>query len=86
MTLPLLVEIETNLSPPDAFDRFRDSPYPFFLDGGMDAPKLGRYSFMGAAPFLTVSSRGGSVTIRRGDSEQVIAGNPFEVVSDLLAE
>lgn len=86
MTLPLLVEIETGLTSVEAFDRFRDGPHPFFLDGGMDAPKLGRYSFMGAAPFLTVSSRGDAVTIRRGDSEQVITANPFEIVSSLLSE
>ena len=40
---PLIEEIDIKLSPPDAFEIFRDRPFSFFLDSGMDPHKLGRY-------------------------------------------
>ncbi|MCK5434110.1 MAG: hypothetical protein KAI42_02325, partial [Dehalococcoidales bacterium] len=55
---PLIEEIDTKLSPPDAFELFRDKQFSFFLDSGMDAHKLGRYSFVGSEPFLVLSTHG----------------------------
>ncbi|RLB71237.1 MAG: aminodeoxychorismate synthase component I [Deltaproteobacteria bacterium] len=44
------------------FSQLLTSPYPFWLDSGMDHQKLGRFSFMGADPFYQLISRGEQTT------------------------
>jgi para-aminobenzoate synthetase component 1 len=39
------------------FGGLRDEPFAFLLDSALASPKLGRYSFMGARPFLTLRAR-----------------------------
>jgi len=81
---PLIEEIDTELSPPEAFELFRDRWFCFFLDSGMDPEKLGRYSFIGSDPFLVLSSRGSEVVITRGVETERLNANPFDVLGDLL--
>lgn len=81
---PLIEEASTSLTTPQAFERFRDRPFSFFLDSGMDPQKLGRYSFIGSDPFLVLSSRGREITLLRGNREETIEGNPFDVLGELL--
>jgi hypothetical protein len=66
---PLIEEIETAWLPHELFAVFKDQPYPFFLDSGMDHQKLGRYSLMGSRPFLLFKSRGSECTIMRNEQE-----------------
>jgi len=82
--LPLVEEIDTDLSPSDLFELFRGEPFSFFLDSGMDPKKLGHYSFMGGNPFLVLSSRGNRVTVTRGSEKDELSGNPFDVLRGLL--
>ena len=81
---PLIEEIDTGLSPPDAFELFRNEPFTFFLDSGMDTHKLGRYSFIGSDPFLVLSTRGSEITLTRGADKSRLIGNPFDVLNHLL--
>jgi para-aminobenzoate synthetase component 1 len=81
---PLVQEIDTKLSPPDAFEVFKDRPLSFFLDSGMDPHKLGRYSFIGSDPFLVMKSRGNSIVISSSYKKQRITGNPFDILGILL--
>jgi para-aminobenzoate synthetase component 1 len=79
--------VEEMFMAPDAawcFESFAPRPFSFFLDSGMDAGKLGRYSFMGSDPFLVLRSRGDSVTLIRDGKEEVRRGNPFDVLGELL--
>jgi len=82
---PLVEEIHTPLSAPQFFEIFRDRPFSFFLDSGMDPAKLGRYSFMGSDPFLVLRSRGEEVSLIRDGTGESSWGNPFDVVGELLA-
>ena len=84
--IPLVVEISNPPSAPQAFEAFKDSPFSFFLDSGMDPQRLGHYSFMGSDPFLIMRSRGRDITLIRPDGEKVISGNPFDVLGELLRE
>jgi para-aminobenzoate synthetase component 1 len=84
--IPLVVEISNPPSAPQAFEVFKDRPFSFFLDSGMDSQRLGRYSFMGSDPFLIMRSRGRDITLIRPDGEKVISGNPFDVLGELLQE
>ncbi len=49
---PLSVSIPPYL----LFSVFKEKPSPFFLDSGNDYKELGRYSYMGSAPFLEATA------------------------------
>ncbi len=84
--LPLVVEVPHPPTASQAFEAFKDKPFSFFLDSGMDPQRLGRYSFMGSDPFLIMRSRGRDITIIRPEGETAISGNPFDVMGELLRE
>jgi len=52
----------------------------------MDPEKLGRYSFMGSQPFLTLSSRKNRITVTENDAKTVVYGNPFDILGRYLME
>ncbi len=81
---PLIKEIDFKLSPLDAFELFREKQFSFFLDSGMDANKLGRYSFIGSEPFLVLSSRGSEITVTKGSEKSSLSGNPLDVLNHFL--
>lgn len=82
---PLVEEICTPLNAPQLFEAFRNGPFSFFLDSGMDPARLGRYSFVGSDPFLVLRSRGNEVSLIRGETEEVRRGSPFDILRELLA-
>ena len=81
---PLVEEIFMAPDAPWCFEAFAPCPYSFFLDSGMDARKLGRYSFMGSDPFLVLKSRGDSVTLIKDGKEENKRGNPFDILGEIL--
>ena len=84
--LPLIEEIQNPPSSLQAFELFKDRPFSFFLDSGMDIQKLGRFSFIGSDPFLVMRSRGEEISLLYRDIEKTITGNPFDVLGELLGE
>ncbi|MDP2920140.1 MAG: aminodeoxychorismate synthase component I [Dehalococcoidia bacterium] len=81
---PLIEELFTPHSPLTLFEYFRLQPHCFFLDSSMDPQKLGRYSFMGADPFLLMSNRGRKITLQEHGQGTVIRGNPFDILGQIL--
>ncbi|MEE8353627.1 MAG: aminodeoxychorismate synthase component I [Dehalococcoidales bacterium] len=82
---PLIEEIETGLAPPSLFGLFRDDPFCFFLDSGMDHHKLGRYSFIGSRPFLVLRTRGRRAElIDDGGTTVLDDSDPFDLLRRLL--
>lgn len=82
---PLVVEIAIPLTATEAFELFRDRPFSFFLDSGMDPQKLGRYSFLGSDPFLVLKSRGKEIALSSFcDGQETVWGNPFDILRELL--
>ena len=81
---PLIEEISTSLTAPELFEQVKDRPYSFLLDSGMDAQRLGRYSFLGIEPFLVMNSRSSEITLIRGQEHEVQHGNPFDAMGKLL--
>lgn len=82
--VPLIAELDTSLSPLEAFEHFKDRKFSFFLDSGMDTEKLGRYSFIGSDPFLILSTRGNTGHLTQGTAKARITGNPFDMLQRLL--
>jgi len=81
---PIAEELCTPLTALQLFELFKDRPFSFFLDSGMDPVRLGRYSFMGSDPFLVLSSRGEALSIIRNGVVEIRRGNPFDVVGEFL--
>jgi len=82
---PLMEEIDTQLSPLDAFELlFEGRHFSFFLDSGMDPHKLGRYSFIGSDPFIVLSTHGSESILTQGAEKSSLSGNPFDVVNHFL--
>ena len=81
---PLIEEVDTGLSPPQVFRPFRDEPLSFFLDSGMDHGKLGRFSFIGASPFLVLKSRGTEIMVTDDRGTTRFTGDPFAALSDVM--
>ena len=83
---PLVHLLPQGIKPLHAFELLKNKRVPFLLDSGMDAHRLGRYSFMGCDPFLVVHSRGRQITIRSSSGDRSVIGDPFEIVSGLLSK
>jgi anthranilate synthase component 1 len=67
-----------------------EEPYAFLLESVEGGERIGRYTFLGAKPYMVVEARGGEVTIERrvGGRKQKAKqkGSVFEVVGRLLGE
>ena len=83
---PLIEKLDGFVPPLEVFKHFKDDPYPFFLDSGMDPKKLGRYSFIGSSPFLVFRSRGRKIEIIHRGRIQCAVGDPFRALSGLLKQ
>lgn len=60
----------TSLSPQQLFYAFEKTENPFFLDSGKHYDKLGKYSYLGAFPFLKMSAFKGHMTIQKEDQPE----------------
>ena len=70
-----------------AFDLFwllADEPHSFFLDSSIDAPRLGRYSFIGSQPFLIFRSKGTNLQLDWRDGVEQRSGDPFDALREIL--
>ncbi len=63
-----------------------DEPDAFLLESVERGEHIGRYTFVGARPYMQVRTRGDEVVIRRGKREQKQKGNPFAILKQLLRE
>jgi para-aminobenzoate synthetase component 1 len=63
-----------------AFSPFADQAYALFLDSAQITDRLGRYSFIAADPFLTMTSKNGQISL----GQKKMHGNPFEILQTQL--
>ena len=61
-------------------------PYSFLLESVERGEHVGRYTFLGAHPYMVLSSRGDEVTIQRGRKKEKRRGQLLPVVRELLGE
>lgn len=66
------------------FEAVRERPFSFFLDSGMDAGRLGRYSLVGSDPFLVFRSKRDRVATWQSGTWQERKDDPFTVLRKLL--
>ena len=73
------------LTPVSAFLAIAASePDAFLLESVEGGEKVGRYTFLGARPYMTLRARDGRVEITGGKAKQVRTGNPLKVLRELL--
>lgn len=85
---PAIVAIEElpfPITSVQAFQSLLDRPYSFFLDSGLGRERLGRYSFLGADPFLRLTSRGSQVSLWEEGRAQHFQANPFDALEQALS-
>ncbi len=58
----------------------------FLLESVEGGEKIGRYTFLGARPYMVVTARDRYITIERGTKRQEFTGSIFQVLRDLLSE
>ncbi len=81
---PLIEELGPTPPPPQAFELVGKGRLSFFLDSSMDPKNLGRYSFIGADPFLFLKSRGTDITVTQNGVETALKGDPLDVLGHYL--
>ncbi len=75
------------LTPVSAFLAIAENePHAFLLESIERGEQIGRYTFLGAKPYMQVRAREGKVEIIRGRQREARVQNVFEVVKKLLRE
>ena len=58
----------------------------FLLESVEGGEKIGRYTFLGARPYMVVTAAGSDISIERGRERRKFQGSIFEVLRDLLGQ
>ena len=75
------------LTPVSAYLAFAaDEPYACLLESVERGEQIGRYTFIGAQPYMRVEARGSQIEVTRGKRVEKSTGNIFETVKKLLRE
>ncbi len=61
-------------------------PHAFLLESVERGEQIGRYTFLGARPYMRVRARGSAIEVDRGRKRERQQGNVFQVVKQLLSE
>jgi anthranilate synthase component 1 len=61
-------------------------PNCFLLESVEGGEKIGRYTFLGARPYMVLRARGSQITLERGRKKTQIEGSVFKVLDGLLRE
>jgi anthranilate synthase component I len=62
----------------------KDEPHCFLLESIERGEQIGRYTFLGARPYMRLWSQGDDVTIERGKRQERVRGDVFAVLKGLL--
>lgn len=85
--IPVYAEITADFETPlSCYMKIDDDDYSFLLESVEGGERIARYSFLGSEPSLVFSSRGNSVTVRRGDDvKNFTARDPIEELRKLMS-
>lgn len=86
-TALLIEELPAAADPPGLFEKIRDLRLPFLLESSLRKGRMGRYSILGAEPFLTVSEKHGKIRItgENASAQEENEANPFDVLKELIS-
>jgi anthranilate synthase component I len=86
--VPVVKSVSADLlTPVSAFLAIAEKQsHAFLLESIERGEQIGRYTFLGAAPYLRVTAHKGRVQIERGRKRELVNGSIFQVVKRLLRE
>jgi len=86
--VPVVKSVSADLlTPVSAFLAIAEKePYAFLLESVERGEQIGRYTFLGARPYMRIKARQGAVEIERGRKRETVSGSVFQVVKRLLRE
>jgi anthranilate synthase component I len=84
--IPVVKSVSADLlTPVSAFLAIAEKEsHAFLLESIERGERIGRFTFLGARPYMRVTAQRGRVAIERGRKRSVVEGNIFAVVKDLL--
>jgi anthranilate synthase component 1 len=84
--VPVVKSVSADLlTPVSAFLAIAEKEsHAFLLESIERGERIGRFTFLGARPYMRVTARRGRVEIERGRRRSVLEGNIFEVLKGLL--
>jgi anthranilate synthase component I len=84
--VPVMKSVAADLlTPVSAFLAVAGSePYSCLLESIERGEQIGRYTFLGARPYMRVTSQGDEITIERGKKRERRSGNIFQILKELL--
>ncbi len=86
--VPVVKSVSADLlTPVSAFLAIAEKePHAFLLESVERGEQIGRYTFLGARPYMRLRARGSAIEIERGRRRERRRGNVFQVVKELLGE
>jgi anthranilate synthase component I len=86
--LPVVKSVSADLlTPVSAFLAIAEKePHAFLLESVERGEQIGRYTFLGARPYMRLRARGSKIVIERGRRRELRQGDVFQVVKQLLGE
>jgi anthranilate synthase component I len=63
-----------------------EEPYAFLLESVEGGEKVGRYTFLGARPYMILRSQGSRITLEQNGKKQKLKGNVFKTLDRLLRD
>src|SRR6516225_5904713 len=86
--VPVVKSVSADLlTPVSAFLAIaQEESHAFLLESVERGEQIGRYTFLGAAPYMRVRAHDGKVEIERGRKREVVREDVFGVVKRLLRE
>ena len=86
--VPVVKSVSADLlTPVSAFLAIAEKQsHAFLLESIERGEQIGRYTFLGAAPYMRVTAHKGKVQIERGRKRELVNGSIFQVVKRLLRE
>ena len=63
-----------------------NEPDAFLLESVERGEQIGRYTFLGARPYMQVRARGGDIEVQRGKKKEKRRGSAIQVIKELLRQ
>ena len=86
--IPVVKSVSADLlTPVSAFLAIaRNEKHAFLLESVERGEQIGRYTFLGARPYMRVKARDGKVEVHRGNRREIVKDSVFHVAKRLLRE
>ena len=63
-----------------------NEPHAFLLESVERGEQIGRYTFLGARPYMQVRARGREIVVQRGKRQEKSQGSAIQVIKELLRQ